>query len=99
MCGNWKDCEPEPFDTVWQTQEEMVQEGVEWGTNEMKRVCHDRHGMLVNANFMDLAARKIGLKELWIIKWHKGCSKILSENRVVKGGPFLRRGPFFLRAF
>jgi prepilin-type N-terminal cleavage/methylation domain-containing protein len=68
MCGNWKDCEPEPFDTVWQSQEEMVQEGVEWGTNEMKRVCHDRHGMLVNANFMDLAARKIGLKELWIIK-------------------------------
>jgi len=71
MCGNWKDCEPEPFDTVWQTQEEMVAEGWEPTVNEMKRLCHDRHGDFVNANFMDLSAGKVGLKELWIIKWHK----------------------------
>jgi prepilin-type N-terminal cleavage/methylation domain-containing protein len=71
VCGNWKDCEPTPIDQPWPTREDMVHRGWEPGTNEMKRVCHDRHGMFVNANFMDLSARKIGLKELWITKWHR----------------------------
>lgn len=71
VCGNWKDCEPEPTDLPWATREQMVSEGWEASRNEMKRLCQDRHGMFVNANFMDLAAGKIGLKELWITKWHK----------------------------
>ena len=41
------------------------------GTNEMNRVCVDRHGGFVNAVFMDWSARKIGLKELWALKWHR----------------------------
>lgn len=71
MCGNWKDAAPEPDDTPWLTRQDMVDQGWEPSANEMKRLCHDRHGMFTNANFMDLSARKVGLKELWIIKWHK----------------------------
>ncbi len=41
------------------------------GTNEMNRVCVDRHGGFVNSLFADWTARKVGLKELWTLKWHK----------------------------
>ncbi|MHC4155140.1 MAG: hypothetical protein ACYST6_09505 [Planctomycetota bacterium] len=71
MCGNWKDCEPEPTDEPWDSVEEMERFGWNPVINEMRRVCHNRHGMFVNANFMDLSARKVGLKELWTTKWHK----------------------------
>lgn len=40
--------------------------------DEMNRVCVDRHDGFVNAVFMDWSARKVGLKELWTLKWSKG---------------------------
>jgi prepilin-type processing-associated H-X9-DG protein len=39
--------------------------------NEMQRVCIDRHNGSVNCLFMDWSARKVGLKELWTLKWHR----------------------------
>jgi len=42
------------------------------GTNEMNRVCVDRHDGFVNCLFMDWSARSVGLKELWMLKWSKG---------------------------
>jgi prepilin-type N-terminal cleavage/methylation domain-containing protein len=80
ICGNWKDSEPEPDDAPWPTREAMVAQGWEPSNNEMKRVCHDRHGRFVNANMLDLSAKAIGLKELWITKWHRlwptGCDHL-----------------------
>ncbi len=38
---------------------------------EMKHFCIDRHNGAINALFMDWSARKIGLKELWTLKWHR----------------------------
>jgi len=65
--GNWKDCEayhndlpPDYEDYWWQPNQ-----------NEMKRVCVNRHNAAVNGVFLDLSARKIGLKELWKIWWQK----------------------------
>lgn len=40
-------------------------------TNEMQRVCIDRHDGAVNSLFMDWSTRKVGLKELWMLKWHR----------------------------
>jgi len=37
----------------------------------MQRFCIDRHGGGVNVAFLDGAARKVGLKELWMLKWHR----------------------------
>lgn len=37
----------------------------------MKRVCTNRHTGKVNVLFMDSTLRKVGLKELWQLKWHK----------------------------
>ena len=41
------------------------------GTNEMRRVCLNRHSGAVNSAFLDWSVRKVGLKELWTLKWHK----------------------------
>jgi prepilin-type N-terminal cleavage/methylation domain-containing protein/prepilin-type processing-associated H-X9-DG protein len=40
-------------------------------TNEMERNCVDRHNGFLNAQFCDWSVRRIGLKELWTLKWHK----------------------------
>jgi len=34
-------------------------------------VCINRHDGYVNALFLDWSVRKVGLKELWTLKWHK----------------------------
>jgi len=39
--------------------------------NEMKLVCLNRHDRSVNGAFLDFSVRKIGLKELWMLKWHR----------------------------
>ena len=33
--------------------------------------CINRHEGGVNALFMDWSVRKVGLKELWTLKWHR----------------------------
>jgi prepilin-type processing-associated H-X9-DG protein len=42
--------------------------GYEW---EMGRFCLDRHSGKVNCVFMDGTVRKVGLKELWTLKWSR----------------------------
>ena len=38
---------------------------------EMMHFCINRHNGAVNHLFMDWSARKIGLKQLWKLKWHR----------------------------
>lgn len=46
-----------------------------WGdkgtTDEMKHFCINRHNAFINSLFMDWTVRKVGLKELWTLKWHR----------------------------
>ncbi len=37
----------------------------------LKRVCHDRHSGGISMTFMDSHVQKVGLKELWRLKWHR----------------------------
>jgi hypothetical protein len=69
--GTWKDTEPEPYDAPPSSREWIQTNCWEPNRNEMKRVCHYRHESIVNGVFLDLSARKIGLKELWQLKWHR----------------------------
>ena len=39
--------------------------------NEMRRFCVNRHDGFVNVVFMDYHVQKVGLKELWTLKWHQ----------------------------
>ncbi len=39
------------------------------GNNSIRAFCIPRHGGFINALFMDWSVRKVGLKELWTLKW------------------------------
>ncbi len=52
-------------------------------SNEMNRVCVDRHNGFVNCLFADWSVRKAGLKELWTLKWSRGFDV---------SGPFTKAG-------
>ena len=68
--STWHDCwprytdSPAPYpDSYW-----VGDVGV---TGEMNHFCIDRHNGAINMLFMDFSARKVGLKELWSLKWHR----------------------------
>jgi len=48
-----------------------IDKGSGLSKNEIKHFCIDRHNGFINMLFMDLTVRKIGLKELWTLKWHR----------------------------
>ena len=51
---------PPPFD------------GAQWNDNaQIGRYCMNRHQGFAGCLFLDYSARKVGLKELWTLKWHK----------------------------
>ena len=53
------------------------------GRSSMADFCETRHGSAVNGLFMDWSVRKIGLKELWTLKWNRQYNT---------AGPWTRRG-------
>lgn len=66
-------------------------------TNHMARCCINRHDGYVNSSFCDFSARKVGLKELYTLKWHK---------RFNTAGPWTRAGnvqtsdwPIWIRSY
>lgn len=42
-----------------------------WSGNHMARCCVNRHNGALNCLFVDGSVRKVGLKELWTLKWHQ----------------------------
>lgn len=51
--------------------EDDVQLGNVGLRDEMRRFCVNRHDENIHGAFVDLSVRKIGLKELWKLKWHQ----------------------------
>jgi prepilin-type N-terminal cleavage/methylation domain-containing protein/prepilin-type processing-associated H-X9-DG protein len=43
----------------------------DYTTPDMHWICIDRHGGFVNVVFLDFSARKVGLKELWTLKFSR----------------------------
>ena len=80
---------------AWPRQEDEPPPQADWLTdmvneremgandNEMRRFCVDRHQGYVNGLFLDWSVRKVGLKELWTLKWHRAYNT---------GGPRTRAG-------
>lgn len=60
----------ERWDTSWGT----------WNANAMRLFCIDRHDGAINGVFLDLSARKIGLKELWKLEWHMDYEPRIPRN-------------------
>jgi len=66
--NQWVDAWPDHYD------EPPVFEGMPWNVNfynSMLRVCINRHNGFVNSTFLDFSARKVPLKCLWKLKWHR----------------------------
>jgi prepilin-type processing-associated H-X9-DG protein len=40
-------------------------------SNEMHLVCINRHKGYINTVFVDLNVRRVGLKEIWTLDWHR----------------------------
>jgi len=65
------------LDAVWlggmpqHTNEPPALENGTGGSGMMQRYCIDRHEGYVNAVFVDFSVGKVGLKELWTLKWHR----------------------------
>jgi prepilin-type N-terminal cleavage/methylation domain-containing protein len=54
------------------THAPATDEGAMWGdTSHMARCCINRHRGFLCGVFADNSARKVGLKELWTLKWHR----------------------------
>jgi prepilin-type processing-associated H-X9-DG protein len=69
--------DPPPYEDVWEDDRN-------WGAAEGDdHICINRHEGGINMAFLDGSARKVGLKELWTLKWHK---KYDTANKWTKAG-------------
>jgi len=67
------------------------------GTDEMKRVCLDRHNAAINCGFLDWSIRKVDLKELWTLKWHRNFNT--AGPWTLAGGATAEKWPEWMRQF
>ncbi len=59
--------------------------------------CINRHNGGVNSLFMDWSVRKVGLKELWKLKWHEEYNT--NGPYTLAGGVTLEKWPLWMRGF
>ncbi len=64
----WHDAWPQPTDAPPSVP---IDSGWNAVSSEMNHFSIPRHGSAVNVLFMDFSARKVGLKELWTLRWHR----------------------------
>jgi prepilin-type N-terminal cleavage/methylation domain-containing protein/prepilin-type processing-associated H-X9-DG protein len=73
-------------------------DGQYWGdVSHIGRVCLNRHNGFVNCLFLDWSARKVGLKELWTLKWHRTYNTVGPYTKA--GGAIGSDWPDWLRNF
>jgi len=89
----WETCDvlgaanvPVLFDCVWPETSEDPHWGPPpnpWFDGTGSPACINRHNGGINVLFIDWSVRKVGLKELWTLKWHREYDT---------AGPWTRRG-------
>jgi prepilin-type N-terminal cleavage/methylation domain-containing protein len=67
------------------------------GSNEMRRVCLNRHSAAVNSAFLDWSIRKVGLKELWTLNWNRNFD--VRGPWTIAGGVEASDWPQWMRSF
>ena len=68
-----------------------------WSTNHMACCCINRHDGAVNCLFVDGSVRKVGLKELWTLKWHQSFNT--ANKWTLAGGVKPEDWPEWMRSF
>jgi prepilin-type N-terminal cleavage/methylation domain-containing protein len=72
-------------------------DGERSSNNQMQFSCINRHIGHVNVLFMDWSSRKVGLKELWTLKWHREYDT--SGSWTLAGGVVPTDWPQWMRNF
>jgi prepilin-type processing-associated H-X9-DG protein len=67
------------------------------GGGGMSLFCMNRHSAHINALFLDWSVRKVGLKELWTLKWYESFNTTGPWTKV--GGVTPDRWPPWMRGF
>jgi len=67
---------PEPTNGVPNVAYRMPMES----GDELERWCIDRHNLTVNLVFLDFTVRKVGLKQLWQLFWHRNWDLSLAPD-------------------
>jgi len=84
----------QPYDTAGPP----AQAEVDAATSEWNIVCIDRHGGYINCVFADCSTvRKVGLKELWTLKWHKNFN--IRNQWTTAGGANVGTWPDWMRSY
>jgi len=72
--------------------------GEPWNNdNQMGRYCLNRHDGYAGCLFLDFSARKVGLKELWTLKWHRKYNQ--AGLYTLGGGAIASDWPPWMQAF
>ncbi|MHC4171794.1 MAG: type II secretion system protein [Planctomycetota bacterium] len=95
--GTWNDAWTFPHDNPPEFNGQRGGGGSFGTTDEMQHFCIGRHSAFVNGAFMDWTVRKIGLKELWALKWSRDFS--LAGPWTKAGGVQLSDWPQWMRSF
>ena len=66
-------------------------------SNNMARCCINRHAGFVGCSFLDFSARKVGLKELWTLRWSRTFDT--TGPWTVAGGVLPEDWPQWMRSF
>jgi hypothetical protein len=89
------------LDGVWneiypiETEPPLFENFSQWG---MDLFCINRHpGGTINGVFVDLSTRKVGLKELWTLKWHRNFNT--ANIYTTAGGMTTGEWPVWMRGF
>ncbi len=89
------DADPWPFSDPPQFEDDIT------GPHDMKYFCINRHDGGINSLFWDWSARKVGLKELWTLRWdpHYPASMLNHCPWTVAGGVQPQDWPEWMRGF
>jgi len=68
-----------------------------WRGDNMRRFCLNRHNGTINGVFLDIAVKKIDLKQLWTLKWN--CNFYTSGPWTKAGGVQPTDWPQWMRPF
>ena len=69
--SSWYGSGPLDIDNPPEFEGHTASETGDWKDDNMRRFCLNRHGAAMNGVFLDFSVRKLGLKELWTLKWHR----------------------------
>ena len=69
----------------------------DWRGDNMRRVCLNRHNAATNVVFLDISVRRIGLKELWTLKWGTNYNTLGAWTKA--GGVRTSDWPEWMRSF